>query len=110
MLADYVFLGLVYETRHKHKAPNVLFTSVHPVWVQTPLLGAFDVGLKGAGTPTLEPEDVADAIAEQIVNCSSGQLCVPGRTSYLTGIRGWPNWMQEYFRGTSADVVLSCTE
>lgn len=54
----------------------------------------------------LEPEQVADAIVEQLAKCSSGQLCIPASASQATSIRGWPNWAQEYFRGIHTDEVL----
>ena len=92
-------IGIAAEVRLRHKAPNILFTSVHPLWVRTPLLEPFNAGLKAAGSPILEPEQVADAISEQLARCSSGQLYVPGSASQAASIRGWPNWAQEYFRG-----------
>lgn len=102
--------GLVQEVRQKHKAPNILFTSVHPGWVRTPLLEPYLQKLKTGDSAVLEPPQVADAIAGQILGCSGGQLCIPAETGWLTGVRGWPNWVQEYLRGGLSKVVLSGTE
>ncbi|KAF1979099.1 NAD(P)-binding protein [Bimuria novae-zelandiae CBS 107.79] len=99
--------GLAVEARLKHKASNILFTSVHPIWVRTPLINPLKVTLEAAGSKFLEPAEVANAIAEQILKCSGGQLILPASLGWLTWIRGLPNWLQERVRGKFATTVLA---
>jgi len=103
--------GLNQELRHRHKAPNVLTTSVHPLWVRTPLIEPYMSKLREAGSTTLEPHVVADAIAKQIFDCSGGQVYVPGHFARIaSSLRAWPNWLQEVFRGDVGKMVLAGTE
>ena len=46
----------------------------------------------------LEPATVADAIVDQVVSGYSGQLILPGRLGLLSGMRGFPGWLQEGMR------------
>ncbi|KAF2443650.1 dehydrogenase/reductase SDR family member 8 precursor [Karstenula rhodostoma CBS 690.94] len=100
--------GLVQEVRQKHKAPNILFTSVHPNFVRTPLVEPYAPKLSGQSL--LEPTEVADAIAEQVLSCAGGQIYLPTGAYRSTLVRGWPNWLQEYLRGRLAKNILSGTE
>ncbi|KAL1601555.1 hypothetical protein SLS60_006470 [Paraconiothyrium brasiliense] len=102
--------GLVQEVRHKHKAPNILFTSVHPDFVRTPLLEPYVPTLKANGRAILEASEVAGAIAEQILGCSGGQLYLPKGANRSTLVRGWPNWLQETLRGGLAKMILPGTD
>jgi all-trans-retinol dehydrogenase (NAD+) len=102
--------GLAQEVRHKHKAPNVLFTSVHPDFVRTPLLEPYFSRLNAVNKELLEPAEVANAIAEQIVGCSGGQIYLPTEAAWTTLVRGWPNWLQESLRGRLAKLILPGTE
>jgi all-trans-retinol dehydrogenase (NAD+) len=102
--------GLVQEVRHKHKAPNILFTSVHPDFVRTPLLEPYFSTLNTGGKELLEAGDVANAIAEQVLGCSGGQIYLPTGAARTTLVRGWPNWLQEALRGRLAKLILSGTE
>ncbi|KAL5420215.1 hypothetical protein PMIN06_000210 [Paraphaeosphaeria minitans] len=100
--------GLVQEVRQKHEAPNLLFTSVHPHFVQTPL--AVPYAAKLTGVELLEPAEVADAIAGQVLACAGGQIYLPENACRATLVRGWPNWVQELLRGRVARTMLSGTE
>ncbi|KAJ4287651.1 hypothetical protein N0V90_012354 [Kalmusia sp. IMI 367209] len=103
--------GLTQEIRQKHKASNILLTSVHPNWVRTPLLEPYAARLRAGGQALLEPAAVANAMAEQIFRCSSGQIVVPSRAARAgTSVKGWPNWLQEAARGSLSKIVLSGTE
>lgn len=56
-------------------------------------LGAFE-----RKTPLLEPGAIADAVAKQLHSGSSGQLIIPSRYNYASGVRGWASWVQQVLR------------
>lgn len=43
---------------------------------------------------TLEPETVAEAIVNQVLSGSSGQIVLPGFLNFFTFLRGLPHWYQ----------------
>ncbi|KAL5383458.1 hypothetical protein DPSP01_005857 [Paraphaeosphaeria sporulosa] len=100
--------GLIQEVRQKHEAPNILFTSVHPNFVRTPLADPYAAKLKGVDL--LEPAEVADAIAGQVLGCAGGQIYLPSSAHRATLVRGWPNWLQELLRTRLARTMLSGTD
>lgn len=102
--------GLNAELKHKYKVPNVLTTSIHPVWVRTPLIAPFEKTLRAAGSPMIDAHVVSDAIADQIFKCSGAQVFLPSRVGRVSAVRGWPNWMQEAFRGMVSKGLLPATE
>lgn len=93
--------ALACELRHCYKAPNVLTTVVHPNFVRTPLIEDFSDHLEKSGVRMLTGEQVADPIVAQIKSRRGGQLIIPSFAKSISGIRGWPNWLQELLR----DVV-----
>ncbi|KAF2205405.1 NAD(P)-binding protein [Delitschia confertaspora ATCC 74209] len=98
--------GLNQEIKHRYKAPGIITTSIHPNWVRTPLIRSWEAELREKGEVLLEPKDVADAIVNQVVSCSGGQVFLPAPTKGVAGLRGWPNWMQEKLRDSLGKVVL----
>lgn len=46
----------------------------------------------------LTPQDVSNAVIKQIVTQSSGQVVVPSSSQYLSRLRAFPLWFQEYLR------------
>lgn len=100
------YLGLNQELKHKYAAPNVLTTSIHPNWVRTPLIKCWEKELKAAGSPLIEPQDVADAILSQIVSAEGGQVFLPKIARNTSLIRGLPNWLQEFVRAQPSKIVL----
>jgi hypothetical protein len=46
----------------------------------------------------LEPETVSDAIVDQLYAGEGAQLILPGRFTFVCGIRGFPSWFQELIR------------
>jgi hypothetical protein len=56
--------------------------------------------------PVLEPEEVSSAVVNQIVSGRGGQLILPAGHSFLSGIRGWPSWLQIALRNkVSGDIT-----
>jgi all-trans-retinol dehydrogenase (NAD+) len=70
------------------------------------MLEPFVEALDAAGTPVLEPQAVADAIAEHIFKCKGGQVFLPSHGKLLSALRGCPNWLQETVRGAIIKPVL----
>jgi short-subunit dehydrogenase len=91
--------GLRSEIKHYYKAPGVLATAVHPMWVHTDMTAQYnDRIVKAQGEPMMKPQDVADAVLKQIQSRNGGHLIVPDKVSWLSAIRGFPSWMQEVIR------------
>jgi all-trans-retinol dehydrogenase (NAD+) len=53
----------------------------------------------------LDPKDIADAIISQVVSGNGGQIFCPSFLSVLSGIRGFPHWMQESIRGSQKSTI-----
>jgi len=89
--------GLAAELKARYGAKKVRTTIVHPSWVRTPMIGdlAASPNLKSS---VLEPETVVDAIVKQLLSGKGGQLILPVPLSRLSGLRGFPSWMQESIR------------
>ncbi|GAP87191.1 hypothetical protein SAMD00023353_2300730 [Rosellinia necatrix] len=90
--------SLTCELRHCYKAPGILTTVVHPNFVRTPLIEDFAGHLEKSGVRMLTGEQVAGPIVAQIKSQRGGQLILPSFAKMVTGIRGWPNWLQELLR------------
>ncbi|KAF2471295.1 dehydrogenase/reductase SDR family member 8 precursor [Lindgomyces ingoldianus] len=98
--------GLNQELKNHYKAPGILTSSIHPNWVRTPLIQSWEKELRKTGSALLEPQQVADAVVNQIASCSGGQVFLPSNSAKIGALRGWPNWIQEGIRdGTSASVL-----
>jgi all-trans-retinol dehydrogenase (NAD+) len=53
----------------------------------------------------LEPEVIADAIVSQVVSGYGSQIFCPSNLSIISGIRGFPHWLQEAVRGAQKNVL-----
>ena len=98
--------GLSAALRNEYKAPGVLTTSIHPKWAMTPLLSDYkqeDLASLGA---ILEPDYIADAVSEAIFSCRGGQVILPPSLGYSTGLKGFPNWIQEGVRDSLSGVKI----
>jgi all-trans-retinol dehydrogenase (NAD+) len=97
--------GLTQELKHRYNCPQIKTTIVHPGWTKSALTSheAIKSGLKQAGATLLEPEDVADAMVDQIVAAKSGQIVLGPAVS--PKIRAFPMWLQEIVRDGQAKVV-----
>jgi all-trans-retinol dehydrogenase (NAD+) len=90
---------LAMELKHTHKAPKIRTTSYFPVWLRTPM--AEEVLKKGTlpSWQLREPEEIAEEIVTQVFKGESGgQVVSPGRLNALTGIRGFPLWLQIFVK------------
>ena len=92
--------SLTSELKHQYKAPNVLTSIVHPHFVRTPLLEGISARLEKAGVQLLTSELIAEEAVELIKSRRGGQLVIPGSVAAVSGIRGWPTWLQELVRDT----------
>ncbi|KAI8623355.1 NAD(P)-binding protein [Xylariaceae sp. FL1651] len=90
--------SLTCELKHYYKAPHVLTTVVHPNFVCTPLVRDFADQLERSGVRMLTSEQVAEPIVAQVKSQRGGQLILPRSASPISGIRGWPTWLQELIR------------
>lgn len=73
---------------------------VHPLWVRTTLVDNL-LGPDFNG-PVMEAETVADAVVKQVLRAESAQLILPPKLSLVSGLRGWPSWLQEYVRADNS--------
>lgn len=89
--------GLACEIKHMHKARGVVTSVVHPNFAKTgmttPHAGSIEKTQK-----MLTVEDVTGPMLKQIFSGRGGQLVVPTHLTFLTGLRGWPSWIQESLR------------
>ncbi|KAH8812232.1 hypothetical protein F5884DRAFT_784827 [Xylogone sp. PMI_703] len=90
--------SLANEIKHFYKAPNILTTVVHPNFVSTPLVEDFAGQLKRGGVRLLTSDQIANQVVAQIQKRRGGQLIIPASASGVSGIRGWPTWLQEVIR------------
>ncbi|AEO58561.1 hypothetical protein MYCTH_2305985 [Thermothelomyces thermophilus ATCC 42464] len=98
--------ALASEIKHQYKARNVLTSVVHPNFVRTPLIEDFSSRLERRGVRLLTSDRVADDVVAQIKSRRGGQLIIPPSATGVSGIRGWPTWLQELLRdGVAAGAV-----
>ncbi|KAG6265702.1 hypothetical protein E4U47_006232 [Claviceps purpurea] len=90
--------SLALELKHVYKADCVLTSIAHPNFVRTPLVKDFGHQLEKGGIRMLTPEGVAGAITDQIFSRRGAQLLIPEQQAVVSGIRGWPTWMQVVLR------------
>ncbi|QPH02477.1 hypothetical protein C2857_006687 [Epichloe festucae Fl1] len=90
--------SLAVELKHLYKADGVLTSVAHPNFVRTPLVQDFGHQLEEGGVRMLTPDGVAAAITEQIFRRRSAQLIIPEQQAIISGIRGWPTWLQIFLR------------
>ncbi|KAG6037518.1 hypothetical protein E4U41_005047 [Claviceps citrina] len=102
--------SLAIELKYLYGADRVLTTVAHPNFVRTPLVEAFGRVLEQGGMRLLSPDRVAEAITEQIFRRRGAQLIIPEQQASVTGIRGWPTWLQVLVRdqlGSSAIKIAT---
>ncbi|KAF9877558.1 hypothetical protein CkaCkLH20_04693 [Colletotrichum karsti] len=96
--------GLGQELRYRYNARNVCTSIFHPMFTRTPLIqAATDKG--DFPDDLLDPEYVAEAISRQILGGKSGQVFLPARFSVVSGLRGFPTYLQELVRASKAHVL-----
>lgn len=97
--------GLYQELKHRYGAPNVRHTLVNPTWIKAGMTAAFDKLNHSMSSVELEPEEVTDAVIEQVLSNRSAQLYLPAAYGFSASLRGWPNWLQELIRDGTKDII-----
>ncbi|KAH6869758.1 hypothetical protein B0T10DRAFT_501276 [Thelonectria olida] len=95
-------LGLSSEIKHVYKAPGIMSSIVHPMWVETKMTKKRAARSEKARQAMMQPQDVAQKILDQIFSCCGGQILLPSNGTWLTAIHGFPNWFQELIRDLAA--------
>lgn len=89
--------GLTCEIKHVYKARGVKTTVVHPDFVSTAMTQPFADRLERS-QKVLTVKDVSRPVLAQIFSGRGGQLVMPASKTFASGVRGWPNWIQEILR------------
>lgn len=79
---------------------------VHPTWVATPMIANLTEGGKLKDTP-VTAEDVASAIAKQVLSGFGAQIIVPSSLGWTSLMRGMPGWLQESLRDTVTLILIN---
>lgn len=87
--------GLSTEMKTIYKAPGVLTTIVHPCWVNTDMTAKHAATIEKFNGPMMSPRMIAEPVLNQILARRGGQLVIPDSYSWLSALRGLPNWFQE---------------
>lgn len=74
--------------------------SVHPTWVKTPMIEDL-LRKKVLSGAVVTPDDVANAIINQLYSGYGARLVIPDSMSWTAMLRGFPGWLRE----SLADVV-----
>ncbi|KAF2706499.1 NAD(P)-binding protein [Pleomassaria siparia CBS 279.74] len=97
--------GLTQELKHRYNAPQIKTSIVFPNWTKTRLTSHLTDSLKRSKAPILDPEDVAEAMVQQIIAAKSGQVILG--PSLAASIRAFPWWVQEFIRDRLAQIVIT---
>ncbi|KAF2465598.1 NAD(P)-binding protein [Lindgomyces ingoldianus] len=92
--------GLTQELKHRYSCPQIKTTIVYPNWTRTRLIRAIEKGIRG---PVMDPKDVAEAMAKQIISAKGGQVILG--PNIAASIRALPTWLQEFIRDRMAHIV-----
>jgi short-subunit dehydrogenase len=71
---------------------------IHPLWVQTPMIGDLVENQSRFGQPIMTPDKVSQAVIRQLVKGNGGQVVVPSSLGFAAMVRGLPSWIQERLR------------
>jgi all-trans-retinol dehydrogenase (NAD+) len=84
-----------YENGH-----TINVTCVYPDFHDTPMIRHSVEALRKGGLPVYPPENVSEAVVEQVLKGRSGKLYIPeGRVYFLSFVRSWPEWFFHAFAG-----------
>lgn len=89
--------GLGCEIKHVYKARGIVTSVVHPNFVRTAMTEPHADAIERT-QKMLTVEDVARPVLAQIFSGRGAQIVVPSGLTFLSGMRGWPSWMQEGLR------------
>ncbi|KAH8721782.1 estradiol 17-beta-dehydrogenase [Ilyonectria robusta] len=90
--------GLSCEIKHLYKAPAIMTTIVHPMWVETGMTKRQAAKSEATRKKMMQPDFVARKVLDQLFSCRSGQIFLPENATWLTGINAFPNWLQVSIR------------
>lgn len=99
--------GLQTELKHRYGAPEIKTSVIHPFYARTALIDSFRASLSASRVPVIEPQQVADAVLEQVLSGRSVQVCLPAWMGIGALARGLPFWIQEKSRDDLKDHCLS---
>ncbi|KAH6888511.1 short-chain dehydrogenase/reductase 2 [Thelonectria olida] len=94
--------GLRQELVVRFKVKHVRTSIIHPLWVRTPMNSGMHERL---GSQMLDVGRVADRIVKQILDGKSGRVLIPSHLWVAPLVRGFPDWVQEWVRGSQASMV-----
>ncbi|KAM5354635.1 hypothetical protein ACJ41O_001282 [Fusarium nematophilum] len=100
--------GLAQDLKHRYNTKDVMTSIVYPYWVRTPLIQNLTTH-PSFKDPLLEPEHIAEVVVDHVVKGQSGHVYLPAHVGLLSGIRGFPLWLQELVRDGKADVLRQTT-
>ncbi|PNS15039.1 hypothetical protein CAC42_2268 [Sphaceloma murrayae] len=85
--------GLTSEIRGAHGCPEIKTTIVHPLWAATAMVAPHANQLKQGGQKIMDPQDVSNAVVDQIINRRSGKLVIGQGTNLIKRFRYYPDWI-----------------
>ncbi|PSK54734.1 hypothetical protein B9Z65_3823 [Elsinoe australis] len=90
--------GLSSEIRSIHQCPEIKTTIVHPAWALTAMVVPHAEVLKKRGQKIMDPQDVSDAVVDQIINRRSGKLIIGQGTGVIKRFRFFPEWLTYFVK------------
>ncbi|KAL3444231.1 hypothetical protein BJX65DRAFT_320012 [Aspergillus insuetus] len=90
--------SLTQEIKHWYGSKKVRTSIIHPLWVQTPMIGGLVENQSRFGQPIMTPDKVSQAVIRQLVKGNGGQVVVPSSLGIAAMVRGLPSWIQERLR------------
>ncbi|CEL03925.1 Putative Hydroxysteroid 17-beta dehydrogenase 11 [Aspergillus calidoustus] len=90
--------SLTQEIKHWYGSRKVRTSIIHPLWVQTPMIGDLVENRARFGQPIMTPDRVSKAVIQQLVKGNGGQVIVPSSHGFASMLRGLPSWIQERLR------------
>ncbi|TGZ84485.1 epidermal retinal dehydrogenase 2 [Ascodesmis nigricans] len=98
--------GIAQELVLRYNAPKVRATLVTQGYIKTPLFQGFQSDSKFL-LPALEPETLVIEIVDAILKQESRHILLPRAYNFISGIRGWPTWMQNRLRGKTGKLMTN---
>ncbi|KAK8232592.1 hypothetical protein HDK77DRAFT_412997 [Phyllosticta capitalensis] len=102
--------GLSTELRTRYAAVggrHILTTIMHPGWVATSLINAWESSLHSTGQAIATPRSVAAAVVGNVLGARGGQLFSPAHAWVVTALRATPHWLQNAYRdGIGKQTVI----
>jgi all-trans-retinol dehydrogenase (NAD+) len=83
---------------------DLCISVVHPTWVRTPMISKL-LEKRNFTDFVLQPETVAESVVKQVLSGYGAQLILPARLSLMSGVRGFPSWLQESMRNGVNQVL-----